>query len=201
MIFDKRIIQDINLLLDRIDEQIIGSDLPIVILKFNQNDKDRTEIALVKLRDLGAIRIGSEIVEHGTDGKSGTWQIEIEDLYDKVAAKYRDARESAIIVTSNSYSRASSELRLVDISIKFRGKQSELLTVLFQDSETLSRLWNNDEVIEIWEPNTTINKRLIRSVQDAGLSVNRKVASTTSNLVPGILLVTSKTIRVDPKYL
>lgn len=201
MIFDKQIIQDVNLLLDRIDEQIIGSDLPIVILKFNQNDKDRTEIALVKLRDLGAIRIGSESVEYGTDGKSGTWQIEIEDLYDKIAAKYRNARESAIIVTSNSYSRTSSELRLIDISIKFRGKQSELLNVLFQDGETLSRLWNNDEVIEIWEPHTTINKRLIRSVQDAGLSVNRKVASSTSNLVPDILLVTSKTIRVDPKYL
>lgn len=201
MISEKRIIQDVNILLDRIDEQIIGSDLPIVILRFNQNDKDRNEAALVKLRDLGAIRIGSEIVEYGTKGKCGTWQIEIKDLYDKVATKYRNARKSTIIVTSDNYSKASSELRLVDISIKFRGKQSELMTILFQDSKTLSRLWNNDEVVEIWEPNTVIDKRLIRSVQDAGLSVNQKVASSTSNLVPGILLVTSKTIRVDPKYL
>lgn len=201
VIFEKRIIQDINILLDRIDEQIIGSDLPIVILRFNQNDKDRTEAALLKLRDLGAIRIGSEIVEYNTDGKSGTWQIEIKDLYDQVATKYRNARKSAIVITSDCYSKASSELCLVDVSIKFRGKQSELMTVLFQDSKALSRLWNNDEVIEIWEPNTEIDKRLIRSVQDAGLSVNQKIASSTSNLVPGILLVTSKTIRVDPKYL
>lgn len=201
MIFDKRIIQDINTLLDRIDEQILGSDIPMVILPFNKNNKDQIEVALVKLRDLGAIKIGSEIVEYGTNGKIGTWQIETMGSYEQVATKYRDARKSAINVTSQSYSVVSSELHLVGKSIRFKGKQSELMTVLFQDSETLSRMWSNDEIIEIWEPNTIVDRKLIRSVQDAGLSVNVKVASSTSNLVPSLLLVTSKTICLDPKYL
>lgn len=201
MLFNDQLIDDINSVLDEIDRQLLGSQWPVIFIQFTPESKWRLENAVLKLKQRGAIRIGSESSAVGSNGGTGSWQIEVSDLYSNVAEHYRRQRGAEIHITPSSYDGKSQVLSIATTKIQFRGNQADLLGVLLKNEKSIVRLWNNDEVLERLEPNTEITKQLVRSVLDAGISVNKRVTISTQGKVIDLLLATSKTVQVNSKYL
>jgi hypothetical protein len=79
------------------------------------------------------------------------------------------------------------------ISKKAESAAHDLLRTIFKGRE---RLWHQDEILDDWKVYTNTPKN---KIYQAGLAVNRIIAQETK--IKDFLLVTTKTIAINPKYL
>lgn len=81
------------------------------------------------------------------------------------------------------------------ISSRAQNDSLDLLRLLFTDR---SRLWHNDEILNKWDIMRDKNAQKMKAYH-AGKALNDIIAKQTT--VQDFLLITTKTIRINPKYL
>lgn len=95
---------------------------------------------------------------------------------------------------------------LTNSTISFRGKdipippntnEEALCKVLFTSKNSMKRLWSWDEIVEKWGDD--VKDRNQKEVYSTGRRINMRIAQKT--MVEDALIVKTKTIRINPKYL
>lgn len=98
------------------------------------------------------------------------------------------------------YDDQQSTLYFVDEAIKIAKRADsdahELLRMIFKDR---SKLWNNDEILDMWKFDLTKSRVPKNKVYQAGKAVNRIIAQETK--IKDFLLLTTKTVAINKKYL
>lgn len=84
------------------------------------------------------------------------------------------------------------------ISTRVQNDAHDLLSIIFEDKNNLSKTWNNDEVLDKWKFEFD-GKAPKNKVYQAGMAVNRAVAQETT--IKDFLLVNTKNIALNKKYL
>lgn len=87
------------------------------------------------------------------------------------------------------------------IPIRKDTNQGALCRVLFQNKKSIRKEWSWDEVADAWGDRDQRKAGEInwRQVYEAAQEINKKVATKTA--VEDLLLVTTKTVSINPKYL
>jgi len=84
----------------------------------------------------------------------------------------------------------------IKISDRANSDAHDLLKIIFSD---ISKLWNNDEILEKLAFNLTKAKVPKNKVYQAGKAVNRIIAQETT--IKDFLILTTKTVAINKKYL
>jgi len=122
-------------------------------------------------------------------------------LYSSVAKQYQKTRR---VLPSSAL---PGELKYMFHTIRFKGKeisippdtdQDSLCSVVIVNKKAKKKEWSWDELLEKWGGNYE-DKDNWRKVYNAGREINLKVAAET--IVKDLLVVRTKTIRVNPKYI
>ncbi len=124
----------------------------------------------------------------------------LETLYFEVKKSFEN--ETSLTSTDST----SPSFDPVRCSINFKGKeiqipqdsnQSGICKAVFKNKSSMNKLWNWDEIVEAWgdKPEPTY----WRKVYNAARTINETIATKTT--INDLLLITTKTIRVNPSYL
>lgn len=152
---------------------------------------------LYKLQDLGAFEYWE--VNPYKPERSAVLVFRRVNISNLVNYKSQLEGETQAKVSKPSYKSGKLFFMDKDIYIPSNSLEDELCKVLFKNLQTMQIEWNWDQIVEAWGELIDYNHPQWRKIYSASRRVNSKVASETR--IKDLLIATTKTVKVNPKYI
>jgi len=122
----------------------------------------------------------------------------LEERYQKELAKIKTQSLTKQTDNHAEFDPRTSKIKLLRkvVPIPKNTDQFELCSVIFKNQLSKEKEWSNDEILEKWGSN--FEKSQWRKVYSAAREINQKVATKTT--IADLLLVTTKTVQLNPSY-